>query len=59
MFFLYKNIKIKMEIYNDVDIEDKYIIDEDSILGEGITAVVRKAINIETGQEYAIKFIDT
>ena len=50
-----------MEIpkHNEVDIEEKYIIDEDSILGEGITAVVRKAINIETEKEYAIKFIDT
>lgn len=50
-----------MEIpkHNEVDIEEKYMIDENSILGEGITAVVRKATNIETGQEYAIKFIDT
>jgi len=49
-----------MEIpkHNEVDIEEKYIIDEDSILGEGITAVVRKEINIETEHEYEIKFID-
>lgn len=45
--------------HRDVDIEEKYTIDEDSILGEGLTAVVRKAIHIETGQEYAIKFIDS
>lgn len=45
--------------HRDVDIEEKYQIDENSILGEGLTAVVRKAINIENGQEYAIKFIDT
>lgn len=44
--------------HRDVDIEEKYSIDEDSILGEGLTAVVRKAVNIETGKEYAIKFID-
>ncbi len=39
-------------------IEDFYEIDEEDYLGEGGSAIVRKAIKRETGELYAIKILD-
>ena len=43
---------------HDGEIEDFYVIDEDEILGEGTSAVVRRGIKKETGEAFAIKIID-
>ena len=39
-------------------IEDYYLIEEEEVLGEGASAVVRKGIKKDTGEAYAIKIID-
>lgn len=39
-------------------IEDVYLIEENEILGEGASAVVRKGIKKDTGETFAIKIID-
>lgn len=46
-----------MEILNPGSISDHYHIDED-LLGEGMNKVVR-GINIKTGEEVAVKIINT
>jgi calcium/calmodulin-dependent protein kinase I len=40
------------------NIEDFYLIDTTSVLGEGASAIVRKGIKKETGEAFAIKIID-
>ena len=39
-------------------IEDFYAIDENTILGEGASSIVRKGVNLKTGDAFAIKIID-
>jgi hypothetical protein len=48
----------KKSLYKEGDIMDNYLIEEDSILGEGASAIVRKGIKIDTGESYAIKILD-
>ena len=48
----------KRTLFKDGYIEDFYLIEEDNLLGEGGSAVVRKAINKETGETVAIKILD-
>ena len=42
----------------DGNIDDFYLIEENNVLGEGASAVVRKGIKKETGEVFAIKIID-
>ncbi len=48
----------KKTLYREGYIEDFYVIEEDSLLGEGGSAVVRKGIKRDTGEAFAIKIID-
>ena len=49
----------KKKLHREGNIEDFYVIDEDQMLGEGGSAIVRKGIKKDTGESYAIKIIDT
>ncbi len=40
------------------NIEDVYDIDDEDYLGEGGSAIVRRAIKRATGDQYAIKILD-
>ena len=48
----------KRTLKREGKIEDFYIIEENEILGEGASAVVRKGIKKDNGETYAIKIID-
>lgn len=48
----------KRTLKREGKIEDYYIIEENEILGEGASAVVRKGIKKDNGETYAIKIID-
>jgi calcium/calmodulin-dependent protein kinase I len=48
----------KSKLYHEGLIEDFYIIEQDTILGEGASAIVRKGIKRDSGESYAIKIID-
>jgi hypothetical protein len=48
----------KKSLYREGFIEDFYEIDEEDYLGEGGSAIVRRAIKRETGELYAIKIMD-
>lgn len=48
----------KRSLFREGDIEDYYVIEEDNLLGEGGSAVVRKGIKRETGEAFAIKILD-
>jgi hypothetical protein len=50
--------KSKRRLYREGYIEDFYVIEEDNLLGEGGSAVVRKGIKKDTGEPVAIKIID-
>jgi calcium/calmodulin-dependent protein kinase I len=52
------DISAKRSLKRDGFIEDFYLIEEEEILGEGASAVVRKGIKRDTGDAYAIKIID-
>lgn len=48
----------KRSLYREGNIEDQYIIEEDEVLGEGGSAIVRKGMKRDSGEYYAIKIID-
>jgi hypothetical protein len=48
----------KKSLFKDGYVEDFYEIDEEDYLGEGGSAIVRKAIKKESGDVYAIKIMD-
>jgi len=48
----------KRSLKREGKIEDFYLIEENEILGEGASAVVRKGIKKDNGETYAIKIID-
>lgn len=48
----------KRKLYREGNIEDFYVIEEESSLGEGASAVVRRAIKRDTGEPVAIKILD-
>jgi calcium/calmodulin-dependent protein kinase I len=48
----------KSKLFREGLIEDFYIIEQDTILGEGASAIVRKGIKRDSGETYAIKIID-
>ena len=48
----------KSKLFREGLIEDFYIIEQDTILGEGASAIVRKGIKKDSGETYAIKIID-
>ena len=45
-------------LFREGYIEDFYEIDEEDFLGEGGSGIVRRAINRDTGNQYAIKILD-
>jgi len=45
-------------LFKEGYIEDFYEIEEEDYLGEGGSAIVRKAIRRQTGDLYAIKILD-
>lgn len=45
-------------LYREGDIDDFYIIEDDDIIGEGGSSVVRRGIKRDTGETYAIKILD-
>jgi hypothetical protein len=54
---LMERMKAK-SLFREGYIEDFYAIDEEDFLGEGGSAIVRRAISRETGNNYAIKILD-
>ena len=48
----------KSKLFREGFIEDVYIIEQDTVLGEGASAIVRKGIKRDSGETYAIKIID-
>ena len=48
----------KSKLLREGFIEDVYIIEQDTVLGEGASAIVRKGIKRDSGETYAIKIID-
>ena len=48
----------KSKLFRKGFIEDVYIIEQDTVLGEGASAIVRKGIKRDSGETYAIKIID-
>ena len=48
----------KNSLYRSGLIEDVYLIDQETVLGEGASAIVRKGIKRDSGESFAIKIID-
>jgi hypothetical protein len=48
----------RRSLYREGDIEDNYIIEDDDIIGEGGSSVVRRGIKRDTGETFAIKILD-
>ena len=48
----------RRSLFKEGFIEDFYEIDEEDYLGEGGSAIVRRAIKRETGELFAIKIMD-
>jgi hypothetical protein len=48
----------RRSLYKEGDIEEYYIIEDDDIIGEGGSSVVRRGIRRETGETFAIKILD-
>ena len=48
----------KNSLYRSGLIEDVYLIDQETVLGEGASAIVRKGIKRDSGETFAIKIID-
>ena len=53
-----QSMENKSKLFREGLIEDFYIIEQDTILGEGASAIVRKGIKKDSGETYAIKIID-
>jgi serine/threonine protein kinase len=45
-----------VEIHRNTDIKEHYKIEEE--LGSGTYAIVRKAVNLNSGEVYAVKIIE-
>ncbi len=50
--------KSKRRLYRKGLVEDFYIIEEEDMLGEGGSGVVRKGTKKDTGESVAIKILD-
>ena len=54
---MFRNKK-ERTLFREGYIEDFYIIEEEDLLGEGGSAVVRKATKKDSGEQVAVKILD-